>query len=88
MVVQSDAFDPDSVTVCLLTTEDILDSTGLVRILVRPIPSTGLAERSFLMVDKLTTTRRSRLGKRIGTVDRSVLGDFNVSATVFLGLAD
>lgn len=85
LIVQDDRFDAtDSITVCPLTT----DSTEipLLRIPLDPEP-TGLTRPSRIMVDKLTTMPRSRLGEHIGEVSAADMLALARSLIVFLGLA-
>ena len=49
--------------------------------------SNGLRTVSRLMVDKLTTLHKSRLGKRIGRLDDADMGRLDQAILVFLGLA-
>ena len=86
VIVQDDAFTArDSIVVCLITT----DATDLPVFRV-PVDSTavnGLRATSRLMVDKVTTVPKSRLGQRIGRLADDDLLRLNRSLLVFLGLA-
>jgi mRNA interferase MazF len=65
VIVQDDAYTArDSIVVCLITT----DATDLpvFRVPVDPTAENGLRATSRLMVDKVTTVTKSRLGQRIG----------------------
>ncbi|MFM7652687.1 MAG: type II toxin-antitoxin system PemK/MazF family toxin [Vulcanococcus sp.] len=84
--VPGDAFTArDSVVVCLITT----DATELpvFRIAVDPTAKNGLNTTSRLMVDKVTTVPKSRLGQCIGCLAADDLLRLNRSLLVFLGLA-
>ncbi|EQD53401.1 transcriptional modulator of MazE/toxin, MazF [mine drainage metagenome] len=85
MIVQDDRFDTDSVTICPFTT----DSTDapLFRLEVQPTPSNGLQATSRLMVDKLTTVSRLKVGTRVGVLDDLDLTRLNRAVLVFLGIA-
>ena len=86
VIVQDDAFTArDSVTVCLITTDpsDLL----VFRVPVEPTTENGLRAASRLMVDKVTTVPKSRLGQRIGRLADVDLLRLNRSLLVFLGLA-
>jgi mRNA interferase MazF len=86
LILQDDAFaERDSVTVCLITTDPA--DLPVFRILVEPTPDNGLRAASRLMVDKVTTVQRSRLGHRIGQLTDDDLLRLNRSLLVFLGLA-
>jgi mRNA interferase MazF len=49
--------------------------------------STGIAQPSFAMIDKITTVQRSNLGARVGRVSTTLMADIERSLMVFLGLA-
>ena len=86
LIVQDDAFaERDSVTVCLITTDPA--DLPVFRIPVEPTVDNGLRAASRLMVDKVTTVQRSRLGQRIGCLTDDDLLRLNRSLLVFLGLA-
>jgi len=85
VIVQDDRFDTDSVTICPFTT----DSTDapLFRLEIQPTPSNGLQATSRLMVDKLTTVSRLKVGTRVGVLDDLDLTRLNRAVLVFLGIA-
>ena len=86
VVLQDDRFDATrSVTVCSLTTNPT--EAPLFRIPVEPTETNGLNEPSRLMVDKITTVPRSRIGSRIGLLDDDDIVRLNRAMLVFLGLA-
>ena len=86
VIVQDDRFDAtDSVTVCAFTTDPT--SAPLIRLPVTPDEMNGLREPCSLMVDKITTVPRSRLGERIGRLGDDDMIRLARSVVVFLGLA-
>ena len=86
LVVQDDRFDAtDSITICPLTTDPT--EIPLLRIPLNEGSYTGLAQPSSIMVDKLTTMPRSKLGERIGAVSDTDMLSLSRSLVVFLGLA-
>jgi mRNA interferase MazF len=86
VIVQDDAFDAtQSVTICAFTSD--ATEAPLFRIPVEPDAGNGLREASTLMVDKLTTVRKSRLGHRLGELGAADLVRLNRALLVFLGLA-
>ena len=86
VVVQDDAFDAtDSVTLCVFTTDPT--DAPLFRLPVAPSDANGLQEPCRLMVDKLTTARRSKIGYRVGRLDVEDIVRLNRAILVFLGLA-
>jgi mRNA interferase MazF len=86
LIIQDDGFDETaSITVCLLTSEAI--EAPILRLPVEPTLDNGLFQTSHLMVDKVTTVARGRLGQRIGQISDDDLLRLNRSLLVFLGLA-
>ena len=85
LIVQDDHFDTDSVAICPFTTDPT--EAPLFRLDITPSRSNGLRETSRLMVDKITTVRRSRLGEQLGILDDADLIRVNRAMVVFLGIA-
>ncbi len=65
------------------------DSTKapLFRLSVEPNERNGLRSPSRLMVDKITTVPKSKVGERIGRLDDEDIVRLNQAVMVFLGLA-
>lgn len=86
VIVQDDRLDgTDSVTVCAFTTDTA--SAPLIRLPVEPDHANGLREPCSLMVDKITTVPRSKLGQRLGRLSDDQMFRLARSLLVFLGLA-
>jgi mRNA interferase MazF len=86
VVVQDDSFDATtSATVCAFTTDDT--DAPLLRIEVAPSERNGLRQPSRLMVDKITTVAKTRLGSRIGWLEDEHVRRLDRAMLVFLGLA-
>ena len=85
VIVQDDHFDTDSVTVCPFTTDPV--EAPLFRLKIEPSPDNGLRETCRLMVDKVTTIPRSKLGVRVGVLAGIDVIRLNRAIVVFLGLA-
>jgi mRNA interferase MazF len=86
VIVQDDAFDStDSITVCSFTTDPT--EAPLFRLSVEPNERNGLRSSSRLMVDKITTVPKSKVGERIGRLDDEDVVRLNQAVMVFLGLA-
>jgi len=87
VIIQDDRFDATaSVTVCPLTTNPI--DAPLFRVPIEPSEPNGLTERSFLMVDKVTTMPRANLGSYLGRLGDNHVLQLNRALIVFLGLAE
>ena len=86
VVVQDDSFDgTDSVTICAFTTDET--EAPLFRLGVEPNARNGLRATCRLMVDKITTVSKSKVGARVGRLDAEDLARLNQAMLVFLGLA-
>lgn len=86
VIVQDDRFDAtESVTVCPFTTD--ATEAPLIRLRVEPAEMNGLRSSSSVMVDKITTVRRERLGARTGRLDDEDMVRIGQALMVFLGLA-
>ena len=86
VLIQEDGFDATaSITVCAFTTDPT--DAPFTRLSVEPNERNGLRKPSRLMVDKITTVPKSKLGARIGRLDNEDLQRLNRAMLVFLGLA-
>ena len=86
VIVQDDRFDMTaSITVCAITTDPT--DAPLIRLPVEPNKENGLRVPCRLMVDKLSTVPKTKLGSRVGTLDDDVMLRLNRAMLVFLGLA-
>jgi mRNA interferase MazF len=83
VVVQDDSFDAtDSITICALTTDET--EAPLFRL---PVEPNGLRVACRLMVDKITTVPKSKIGARLGRLDDEDILRLNQAMFLFLGLA-
>jgi len=86
VIVQDDSFDATkSITVCVFTTD--LTDAPLFRLEVMPSERNGLREPCRLMVDKITTVAKARIGARIGWLEGEHVRRLDRAMVVFLGLA-
>jgi mRNA interferase MazF len=86
VIIQDDRFDATrSVTVCAMTTDPT--DAPLFRLVIEPDAVNQLRERSRLMVDKITTVPRAKLGERIGHLADEDIVRLGRATLVFLGLA-
>ncbi|MHB8302616.1 MAG: type II toxin-antitoxin system PemK/MazF family toxin [Acidobacteriaceae bacterium] len=85
LIVQADVYDEHpSVTVLPLTTE--LHDAPLFRVPVQPGHGTGLRKASQIMVDKVTTVPRAKIGPRMGRVDPVTIQAVSRALIGFLAL--
>jgi len=86
LIIQSELFGSlGSVTVLSVTSE--LRAAPLVRISVEPSTGNGLRKKSQVMVDKIQTVPRDKVGTTIGRLHQDVLVAVDRALAVFLGLA-
>lgn len=86
VILQDDRFDAtDSVTICAFTTDPT--DAPLIRLLVEPNETNGLRAACRLMVDKITTVPKAKLGKRVGHLGDEDVLRLNRATLVFLGMA-
>jgi mRNA interferase MazF len=86
VILQDDSFDgTESITICAFTTDDT--DAPLFRLPVEPNERNGLRIPCHLMVDKVTTVSKSKVGAHIGRLDDEDLLRLNRAVLVFLGLA-
>jgi len=86
VIIQDDRFDATaSITICVFTTDPT--EAPLFRLAVAPDARNGLRTTSQLMVDKITTVTKDKLGERIGRLDDADMVRLNRAIMVFLGLA-
>jgi mRNA interferase MazF len=84
--VQSDAFDRTrSVTICAFTTD--MTEADPARVMIEPSRENGLRAASWLMVDKLTTLPREKVGRLIGRLSADDVARVDETIALFLGLA-
>jgi mRNA interferase MazF len=85
VIIQDDHFaGTDSVTVLPMTTT--LVDAPLIRVPVEPTAANGLEQLSHIMIDKVTTTRRSSVHARLGALSPADLVRIERSLLVFLGV--
>ena len=86
VILQDDSFDgTESITICAFTTDDT--DAPLFRLAVEPNERNGLRIPCHLMVDKVTTVPKSKVGAHIGHLDDEDILRLNRAVLVFLGLA-
>jgi len=86
VILQDDSFDgTESITICAFTTDDT--GAPLFRFAVEPNERNGLCVPCRLMVDKVTTVPKSKVGAHIGRLDDEDVLRLNQAVLVFLGLA-
>jgi len=85
-ILQNDHFDATaSITICAFTTDPT--EAPLFRLPIEPNARNGLRTPCRLMVDKITTIPKSKIGSLLGRLDDEDVLRLNRAVLVFLGLA-
>ena len=84
VIIQSVGFDEfDSLTIIPMTTMEIQSD---FRIKIEPSNYNNLANTGFVMIDKLTTIKKSGLGQYIGRIDDEYIDKIENTLLKFIGL--
>ncbi len=85
VVVQSDLFSEHATVTVLPVTSTLLEAP-LLRLDLESDAENGLKKTSQIMVDKIMTIRRVKVGQRIGAVSEEQLLQISRSLALFLGI--
>jgi len=86
VILQDDRFDTTaSVTICAFTTNPT--DAPMFRLAVEPSETNGLRVSSRLMVDKITTVSRTKIGTHLGRLEDQDMLRLNRAVLVLLGIA-
>ena len=86
LVVQADRFSDLAAITVLPITGTLIDAP-LLRILIEPTERNGLTKASQVMVDKVQTPARGKLGPAFGCLDDMTMVAVSRALALFLGLA-
>lgn len=85
VIIQDDRFDATaSISLCVFTSDET--DAPLFRLPIHPSESNGLRAVSRLMVDKITTVPKDKLGEQVGYLSAEDMVRLNRSILIFLGL--
>lgn len=84
LIIQSDLFDQIP-TVTVLLISGTPQDTPLLRLSVEPDDENGLRKPSQIMVDKVMTMRRDKVGAPFGKLNAETMVSVNRLLAVFLG---
>lgn len=87
VVVQADLFNETHASVTVAPVTSTLVNAPLFRLAVEPSAQNGLRALSQVMVDKLTSVRRERIGATIGALEPDALARVNRALALWLGIA-
>lgn len=86
LVIQANHFS-ESVTVTVLPVTSTLVAAPLLRIELQPEMENGLQKPSQVMIDKIMTVKREKVGPTFGQLDANVLVEVERCLALFLGIA-
>lgn len=86
LVIQSERFSELQTITILPITSTIIESP-LIRVIVTPSEQNGLTKKSQIMVDKIMTVRKEKLGHVFGVLPAEAMLEVDRSMAVFLGIA-
>jgi mRNA interferase MazF len=87
LVIQANQFSEHS-SASVLPITSTLVAAPLLRVTVQPSAENGLQKPSQVMVDKVMTVKRDKLGPAFGRIDADALVEVERCLAVFLGIAN
>ena len=87
LVVQADLFNEVHASITVVPVTSTIIDAPLFRLTVTPSPGNGWRALSQLMIDKVTTVPRARLGPAIGLVEDDVLIQVSRALALWVGIA-
>jgi mRNA interferase MazF len=87
LVVQSDLFNETHASITVIPVTSTIVDTPLFRVTVEPSRRNGLRLVSQIMVDKVTTVRRERLGQMIGRLEEDMMLRVSRALALWFGIA-
>ena len=87
LIVQSDLFNEAHASITVAPVTSTIMDTPLFRVTVEPSRRNGLRLVSQVMVDKITTVRRQRLGPAIGRLEEDVMQRVSRALALWFGIA-
>ena len=87
LVVQSDLFNETHGSITVAPVTSTIIDTPLFRVTVEPSRRNGLRLVSQIMVDKITTVRRLRLGQTIGRLEEDAMLRVSRALALWFGIA-
>ena len=86
LVIQANPFNEHSSVTVLPVTSNLVDAP-LLRVPAQPSAKNGLKKSSQIMIDRVLTVRRDKVGAIIGHLESETLREIERCLVVFLGIA-
>ena len=87
LVIQSDFFNAAHASITVAPLTSTLLAAPLFRIALEPSSGNGLKQASQVMVDKIITLPRAKIGRVVGTVGDDAMIQVTRALAVWLGIA-
>jgi mRNA interferase MazF len=87
LVVQADLFNDTHASVTVAPVTSTLVNAPLFRLAIEPSGGNGLLKLSQVMVDKVTSVRREKIGPAIGELEPETVARVNRALALWLGIA-
>ncbi len=87
LIVQSDLFNAAHATLSVLPITGEIVGTPIFRITLEPSNANGLRKVSQIMVDKIVSIKRDKVGEPFGRLEEETMLRVNRALAVWLGIA-
>lgn len=87
LIVQSDLFNAEHATLSVLPITSEIIGTPIFRITLEPSNANGLRKVSQIMVDKIVSIKRDKVGEPFGRLEEETMLRVNRALAVWLGIA-
>lgn len=87
LIIQSDLFNETHGTVTVLPITSDIISAPLFRTTIEPSEENGLRKVSQVMIDKISTLKRDKIGGHIGHLSENTLLRITRALAVWIGIA-
>ena len=87
LIVQSDLFNAEHATLSVLPITSEIVGAPIFRITLEPSNTNGLRKVSQIMVDKIVSIKRDKVGESFGRLEEETMLRVNRALAVWLGIA-
>ena len=87
LIVQSDLFNAEHATLSVLPITSEIVGAPIFRITLEPSTTNGLQKVSQIMVDKIVSVKREKVGEPFGRLEEDTMSRVNRAMAVWLGIA-
>lgn len=87
LIIQSDLFNETHGTITVLPITSSIMNAPIFRVTIEPSLENGLRKISQVMIDKISTLKRDKIGSHIGRLPESMLLRITRALAVWIGIA-